>query len=90
MRNFFYSVVRSPVKPSAIFLVNDGVRLACDDSEIINSLRILSEENDVEIKVCGTCLDRMELTNKLAVGEIGTMPDTVAALFDDEEIVTIA
>jgi selenium metabolism protein YedF len=89
MRNFVYSLAREENKPVAVMMMNEGVRLACEGSESLDDLRLLAE-NGVAIKACGTCLDFLQLTDKLAVGEAGTMPASVAAMLGEDQIVTIA
>jgi selenium metabolism protein YedF len=89
MRNFLYSLARNPERPSAVMLMNGGVRLACEDSEVLDDLRLLAGEG-VAIKVCGTCLDYLKLAGSHLVGDVGTMPDAVAALMGADDIVTIA
>ncbi len=89
MRNFLYSLARGEEKPVAVMLMNDGVRLACEGSEAVDDLRLLVEQG-VAVKACGTCLDYLGLKDALAVGEVGTMPDGVAALLGADDVVTIA
>ncbi|MDF1541850.1 MAG: sulfurtransferase-like selenium metabolism protein YedF [Anaerosomatales bacterium] len=89
MRNFCYSLARAEERPAAVMLMNGGVRLACTGSEVLDDLGLLVE-NGVAIRVCGTCLDYLELTDSLAVGEVGTMPGAVEALLGEDGIVTIA
>ena len=88
MKNFLYSVARNENAPKAIMLMNEGVRLACIGSTSLDDLRILAE-NGVPVKACGTCLDFLGLKDELAVGEVGTMPDSVAALLGDATVLTI-
>jgi selenium metabolism protein YedF len=88
MKNFVYSVARAEEAPKAVNLMNDGVRLACEGSNSLDDLALLVE-NGVTVGVCGTCLDYLGLTEKLAVGKIGAMPDAVAALLADDTL-TIA
>jgi len=88
-KNFLYSLARNAEKPSAVMLMNEGVRLACEGSASLDDLRLLVEEG-VAVKVCGTCLDYLKLMDSLAVGEVGTMPATVEALLGGDDIVTIA
>lgn len=88
MRNFLYTLARNADKPKAIMLMNEGVRLACEGSESLDDLRLLTE-NGVPIKACGTCLDFLGLADKLAVGEVGTMTASVEALLGDD-VLTIA
>jgi selenium metabolism protein YedF len=89
MRNFLYSLARNSERPSAVMLMNGGVRLACEGSEVLDDLRLLADEG-VAIKVCGTCLDYLKLADSHLIGDVGTMPDAVAALMGSDDIVTIA
>ena len=89
MKNFLYSLARADERPVAVMLMNEGVRLACDGSDSLDDLRLMSEQGTA-IKACGTCLDFLGLTDALAVGEIGTMPASVDALLGPDQIVTIA
>jgi selenium metabolism protein YedF len=83
MKNFLYSLARNEEAPKAVMLMNEGVRLACKGSASLDDLRILAE-NGVPVKACGTCLDFLGLMGELAVGEVGTMPDSVKALVADD------
>lgn len=88
MGNFLYSMARAEEVPSAITLMNEGVRLACTDSARLDDLRLLAERG-VAIRACGTCLDFLGLKDALEVGEVGTMVDSIAALLADE-VLTVA
>ena len=83
MKNFLYSLARNAERPKAVMFMNAGVRLACKGSASLDDLALLAE-NGVAIKACGTCLDFLGLKDELAVGEVGTMPDSVAALLADD------
>ena len=85
MKNFIYSMARGDEVPKAVHLMNDGVRLACEGSASLDDLALLTERG-VAVRACGTCLDYLGLTEKLAIGEIGTMPDAVAALLADDTL----
>lgn len=89
MRNFCYSLARDEQRPTGVMLMNGGVRLACEGSDVLDDLALLVESG-VAVKVCGTCLDFLNLTDALAVGDIGSMPDGVAAMLGPDDIVTIA
>jgi len=89
MRSFCYSLAREEQRPSAVMLMNEGVRLACEGSEVLDDLRLLAE-NDVVVKACGTCLDFLGLKDSLAIGEEGKMGDSVAALLGSGDVVTIS
>ena len=89
MKNFLYSLARNEERPRAVHLMNEGVRLACKGSDSLDDLALLAE-NVVAIKVCGTCLDFLGVKDDLAVGDVGTMPDGVAALIAEPDVLTIA
>ena len=89
MKNFLYSLARNADRPRAVMLMNEGVRLACTGSDSLDDLALLAE-NGVAIKVCGTCLDFLGLKDGLLVGDVGTMPGSVAALIADPDVLTIA
>ena len=89
IKNFLYSLARNAEKPSAVMFMNEGVRLACEGSDSLDDLRLMVEEG-VAVKACGTCLDYLKLMDSLAVGEVGTMPASVAALLGADDVVTIA
>jgi len=89
MKNFLYSVARNDDAPKAVMFMNAGVRLVCEGSDSLDDLRILAEKG-VAIKACGTCLDYLGLKDRVAVGDIGAMPDSVAALLGADDVVTIA
>jgi selenium metabolism protein YedF len=88
MKNFLYSLARNEERPKAVMLMNAAVRLACNGSSSLDDLALLAE-NGVAVRACGTCLDFLGLKDALAVGEIGTMPDSVSALMADD-VLTIA
>jgi len=89
MRNFIYSLARNEAaRPSLVLFMNDGVKLACEGSESLDDLVLLAQAG-VGIRACGTCLDYLGLKDALKVGEIGTMPDSVAALMDSSDVVTV-
>lgn len=85
MKSFIYSLARNETRPTAVMLMNEGVRLACEGSSSLDDLRLLSEAG-VPVKACGTCLDFLGLTDKLVVGDVGNMSDAVAALLADDAL----
>jgi len=88
MKNFLYTLARNAEAPTAVMLMNGGVRLACEGSPSLDDLALLAEKG-VPILACGTCLDYLGLKGSLAVGEVGTMSDSVASLMA-EDVLTIS
>lgn len=85
MKNFLYSLARAEAQPIAVMLMNEGVRLACEGSPVLDDLAILAEKG-VAVKACGTCLDFLGIAESLRVGEVGTMPAIVDALLADDTL----
>lgn len=89
MKNFLYALARNAEAPLSVTLMNEGVRLACEGSDSLDDLRLLVESG-VPVRACGTCLDFLHLKHRLAVGDVGSMPDAVAALLGEDGVLTIA
>lgn len=62
-----------------LVLVNNGVKLAVEGSEVLEDLKRLEKEG-LTILVCGTCLNHFALLDKKRVGETTNMLDIVTAL----------
>jgi selenium metabolism protein YedF len=72
MASFVRTLFAVQPKPDQILLFEAGVKLACQDSPVLDELRAL-EAQGIEILACRTCLDFYKLTEKLAVGSISNM-----------------
>lgn len=79
MKSYLYALTESTPYPKSILLLNGGVKLAIEDSEVVEHLRSL-ESNGVEVLSCGTCLDYFKIKDKLAVGGISNMYTIVERL----------
>ena len=65
--------------PAKILFYTDGVKLACQGSPVVDLLRAI-EARGVELVLCKTCLDYFHLTDQVAVGIVGGMPDIIEAM----------
>lgn len=88
MRGFIYTLTELDIKPSAIILMNDGVRLAVKGSESVNNIKTLVKVG-VKILVCGTCLDYLNLTKELEAGQISNMYDITEELMHSPAVLTM-
>jgi selenium metabolism protein YedF len=86
MRSFLKTLLDMEIKPSRLILVNSGVRLATEGSEVLETLRSLSEKG-IEILSCGTCLDFYGLKEKLKVGKISNMYDIAQSLLEADRLI---
>ncbi|HAA34167.1 MAG TPA: sulfurtransferase-like selenium metabolism protein YedF, partial [Firmicutes bacterium] len=62
-----------------LFFLNSGVFLTTEGSPVLEELSQLAAEG-VEIFSCGTCLDYYNLKDKLRVGQVTNMYDSVESM----------
>ncbi len=79
MKGFLSTLGEATRRPSRLLFMNTGVFLTVEDSPVLGVLKEL-EAKGVEIYSCGTCLDYFGLKDRLAVGQITNMYDTVENL----------
>ena len=79
LRSFLKTQAQLESKPSAIIFYNDGVKLCCTGSLLIDDLRGL-EADGIEIIACGTCLNFFELADQLEVGRVTDMLEIASTL----------
>lgn len=86
--NFFGTLAESERFPETILFYADGVKLACQGSAVVESLRAL-EKKGTRLILCRTCLDYFGILDKVAVGSVGKMSDIVASLAEATKVVTV-
>ncbi|WP_129676120.1 DsrE family protein [Candidatus Chloroploca sp. Khr17] len=74
--------------PAAICVYTEGVKLVVHGSPVLAELQAL-EARGVHVISCLTCLDYYGLTEQLAVGVIGGMPDIIAAQWGAQKVITL-
>ncbi len=79
LRSFVKTQAQLERMADAIIFYNDGVKLCCDGSLLLDDLRSL-EQAGVEIIACGTCLNYFELADQLAVGRVTDMLEIASRL----------
>lgn len=72
MKSFIFTVSETKPYPKTLVFYNGGVKLTCEDSQVLDELKKL-QESGVEILSCGTCLDYLDLKEKLKIGSISNM-----------------
>ncbi len=88
MQSFLNTLASAPARPDRVIFLNTGVNLTTLGSPVLDALRELAEAG-VEILSCGTCLAFLEKKDRLAVGAVTTMHDTVDTITGPWRVVTI-
>ena len=74
--------------PAALCFYTDGVKLLCEGSPVLAQLRTI-EEKGVRLIICSTCLNYLDLTEKVRAGIVGGMGDIVEAQIKADRVITI-
>jgi intracellular sulfur oxidation DsrE/DsrF family protein len=87
IRNFLLTIIEDRnLKVEAVFLVNAAVKLACENSHVLDALGEL-ENNGAKIYSCGTCLDYFSLKEKIKIGAAGNMKLLCERLCDENTFI---
>jgi selenium metabolism protein YedF len=86
LRSFLKTQSQLDRKPNAVLFYNDGVKLCCEGSVLLDDLAAL-ETGGIEIIACGTCLNFFELGDQLRVGRVTDMLEIASRLADAGSIV---
>ena len=88
IQKFLHTISGHRFKPETVVLMNNGAKLATQDSLVVGELKQLANQG-VDILVCGTCLSRFHLTEKLAVGQVSNMSDITDTLLKAVKVISI-
>jgi selenium metabolism protein YedF len=88
MRGFIFTIKETNPLPAKMLFMNGSVYLTTEGSPVLEELQEL-EKLGVEIYSCGTCLDYFQLKDKLQVGNITNMYDTVENVAGATKCITI-
>ncbi len=88
IKAFLNTIWEAEKKPDSIILINNGVKLSTEGSEVLETLALLEEEG-ISIISCGTCLAYYELTDRLKVGLASNMYEIVNTLISSPKIIKI-
>lgn len=86
IKGFLYGLSKLPVLPKTILFYNSGAFLTTEGSDSLEDLRGM-EAQGVQIITCGTCLNYYQLTEKLAVGEVGNMYTIVETMAGASKVI---
>lgn len=80
MANLLRLLGESEEKPDTLVFWNTGVRLVCEGSQVLDHLKRL-EEQGVTILACTTCLEYLDLKDKMVIGKPTTMVKSIQSMF---------
>jgi selenium metabolism protein YedF len=86
--SFINALPEAKPRPDKMLFINAGVFLTTEGSRVLDTLKKL-ENDGVQIFSCGTCLNHYQLKEKLKVGKITNMYDTVSSLLNADKVVRI-
>jgi len=88
MRTFLQTLEQSEVHPQKVILINSGVKLACEGSEVLEDLQELAAKG-ADILSCATCLDYFAIRKKLKVGKVSNMYEILNSLSQATKLIKI-
>jgi len=88
MQSFLHTLAGLSSRPETIIFMNDGVKLVSEESPVLGELRQL-ESQGIEILACGTCLSRLELIDKVAIGQVSNMYTIADTLLRAQKVVSL-
>lgn len=80
MKAYIGTLLQKEVPPTAVALMNEGVKMALVESSALDSLKGLAGKG-VKILVCGTCAKHFNITEQVQVGVISNMFEITEAVF---------
>lgn len=86
MISFFRTLVLLEPAPSAVVFYNAGVKMALDDSPVLEHIRELAERG-VHIYLCTTCINHFGIKERLPVGSFSDMYQIMNVLKDADHII---
>ena len=88
MHSFLNTLAALTTRPESIIFMNNGVKLVTESSAVLGEIKQL-ESQGIEILACGTCLSRLELMDKIAVGQVSNMYTLADTLLKAKKVVAL-
>lgn len=88
IKGFLGTLLERPAAPAAIALMNEGVKLALQDSSASDILRDL-EKKGCNILVCGTCTKHFGITDSISAGTISNMFEITELMMNHKKTIVL-
>jgi selenium metabolism protein YedF len=86
LKAFINTLPDTDHKPATVIFLNSGIFMVMEGSPVLDAIKKL-EQIEIEILVCGTCLDFYEKKEQLAVGKVSNMYDILDRLTKASKVV---
>ena len=88
IRSFLGTLKEVKSRPNRIIFYNSAVKLVSEGTHVLPELKELADL-EIDLIVCGTCLDFFHLKDKLLVGRVSNMYEIATLLCESGNTVTI-
>lgn len=85
-KSFITTLLESDSLPTEILFYNSGVKLAVDDSFVIEELKKL-ENSGVKLLLCGTCINFYNLKSEINIGTVSNMYEMSEVMMRSKKII---
>ena len=86
IKGFIFALTQMDELPASVLFYNSGAHLTVEGSPCIDHIKAL-EAAGVQIFTCGTCLDHYGITDKLKVGSVTNMYETVEKMLKAQSVI---
>jgi len=86
IKGFIFALTQMDELPASVLFYNSGAHLTVEGSSSIDDIKAL-ETAGVQIFTCGTCLDHYGITDKLKVGSVTNMYETVEKMLKAQSVI---
>lgn len=88
MQSFLHTINGIATRPETIVFLNSGVKLVVDDSPVLGELKQLYDQG-IEILACGTCLSRLQLTERVRIGQVSNMYTIAETILRADKVISL-
>lgn len=85
-KSFLITLVERDIMPRSLLFYNSGVKLAADDSFVIDQLRKL-EKKGVKLLLCGTCISFYNIGKEITIGTVSNMYEMAEEMISASKII---
>lgn len=88
VKKFLAVMNESGTMPAMMLFYNDGVKLVCKDSPVLDELRRYDKTGG-KLVVCQSCINYFKLAEQVELGIVGGMGDIVEALARAKKVISL-